>query len=40
MTCLFIGNLVKSTTYNKLYDVFSKYGRCKVEHKVNNIKFI
>ncbi len=34
MTCLFVGNLVKSATYQKLYDVFSAYGKCLVELKV------
>ena len=34
MTCLFVGNITKSLTEQKLVNIFSKVGPCQVELKV------
>lgn len=35
MTCLFIGNLIKSVSETKLFNTFKNYGKCKIELKVS-----
>ena len=37
MTCLFVGNLIKSVSETKLMNIFKSYGKCKIELKVNKI---